>query len=150
MLLQSPIEEAIAMSLRILEGCTPRIQEGSQRGESRTFASGEYLAALFAGESLDKDQRRLISKKLSRLTGMPEDFILENRLRISSSMFRKKLLIEEGLICGRYDGRITGRDGDYSSLYPSFDPSYMAALGPLAATMNAYVREELAFENDLP
>lgn len=118
--------------------------------ESRRFASDEYLAALFAGESLDKDQRRLISKKLSRLTGMPEDFILENRLRISSSMFRKKLLIEEGLICGRYDGRITGRDGDYSSLYPSFDPSYMAALGPLAATMNAYVREELAFENDLP
>ena len=65
-------------------------------------------------------------------------------------MFRKKLLSEEGLICGRYDGRITGRDGDQSSPYPSFDPSYMAALGPLAATMNAYVREELAFENDLP
>ena len=61
-------------------------------------------------------------------------------------MFRKKLLAEKGLICGRYDGRITGRDGDQSSPYPSFDPSYMAALGPLAATMNAYVREELAFE----
>ena len=65
-------------------------------------------------------------------------------------MFRKKLLSKEGLICGRYDGRITGRDGDQSSSYPTFDPSYMAALGPLAATMNAYVREELAFENDLP
>ena len=118
--------------------------------ESREFASSEYLAALFAGESLEENKRQLIASKLSRLTGMSEDFIMKNRLRISPSMFRKKLLGEEGLICGRYDGRITGRDGDQSSLYPSFDPSYMAALGPLAATMNAYVREELAFENDLP
>ena len=118
--------------------------------ESRAFASGEYLAALFAGEGLEDGKRKQVASKLSRLTGLSEDIILENRLRISPSMFRKKLLIEDGLICGRYDGRITGRDGDQSSAYPRFDPSYMAALGPLAATMNAYVREELAFENDLP
>jgi carboxypeptidase C (cathepsin A) len=118
--------------------------------ESRTFASGEYLAALFAGEGLEDGKRKQIASKLSRLTGLSEDIILENRLRISPSTFRKKLLSEDGLICGRYDGRITGRDGDQSSAYPGFDPSYMAALGPLAATMNAYVREELAYENDLP
>ena len=118
--------------------------------ESRAFASGEYLAALFAGEGLEDGKRKQVASKLSRLTGLSEDIILENRLRISPSMFRKKLLSEDGLICGRYDGRITGRDGDQSSAYPGFDPSYMAALGPLAATMNAYVREELAFENDLP
>ena len=118
--------------------------------ESRTFASGEYLAALFAGEGLENWKRKQIASKLSRLTGLSEDIILENRLRISPSTFRKKLLSEDGLICGRYDGRITGRDGDQSSAYPGFDPSYMAALGPLAATMNAYVREELAYENDLP
>ena len=33
---------------------------------------------------------------------------------------------------------------------PRFDPSYDAALGPLAAAMNAYVREELKFDSDLP
>ena len=124
-------------------------REGALK-EAKAFASSEYLAALFAGESLNENHRQLIASKLSRLTGIPEDIILENRLRISPSMFRKKLLAKKGLICGRYDGRITGRDGDQSSPYPSFDPSYMAALGPLAATMNAYVREELAFENDLP
>jgi carboxypeptidase C (cathepsin A) len=118
--------------------------------ESRTFASGEYLAALFAGDRLEDGKRKQIASELSRLTGLSADIILENRLRISPSMFRKKLLSKEGLICGRYDGRITGRDGDPSGSYPTFDPSYMAALGPLAATMNAYVREELAFENDLP
>ncbi len=118
--------------------------------ESRAFASGDYLAALFAGDSLTKDQQETIASTLSRLTGISEEIIIGNRLRISPSMFRKKLLEKEGLICGRYDGRITGRDGDRASTYPGFDPSYMAALGPLSAAMNAYVREELLFENDLP
>ena len=51
--------------------------------ESRAFASGEYLAALFAGEGLEDGKRKQIASKLSRLTGLSEDIILENRLRIS-------------------------------------------------------------------
>ena len=54
------------------------------------------------------------------------------------------------MICGRFDGRIIGRDGDEAGESPRFDPSYEAALGPLTAAMNAYVREELGFESDLP
>ena len=60
------------------------------------------------------------------------------------------LLREEGVILGRYDARITGRDADKSGNYPRFDPSYAATLGPFSAAMNAYLREELKFENDLP
>ncbi|MDA1040236.1 MAG: peptidase S10 [Planctomycetota bacterium] len=118
--------------------------------EARRFASGEYLPALFAGDSLAEERCRDVAAMLARLTGLPQDLIIEHRLRIDPSVFRKELLIDQGLICGRFDGRITGRDGDRASSYPGFDPSYEAALGPLAATMNAYVREELGFENDLP
>ncbi len=60
------------------------------------------------------------------------------------------LLRDQGLIIGRYDARVTGRDGDKSSNFPRFDPSFAATLGPFSATMNAYLREELKFENDLP
>jgi carboxypeptidase C (cathepsin A) len=118
--------------------------------EARRFASGDYLPALFAGASLAEPRRREVAATLARLTGLSEDLILEHRLRIDPSVFRKELLADKGLICGRFDGRITGRDGVPASPYPGFDPSYEAALGPLAATMNAYVREELGFENDLP
>ena len=76
--------------------------------------------------------------------------ILDHDLRIDASHFREELLADERLILGRFDGRITGRDGDQASAAPRFDPSYDAALGPLAAAMNAYVREELKFESDLP
>lgn len=118
--------------------------------ESRSFASGEYLSALFAGDSLTEERRREVAGTLARLTGLPQEFVLAHRLRIDPTFFRKELLAEQGLICGRFDGRITGRDGTPSDPAPGFDPSYTAALGPLAATMNAYVREELGFENDLP
>lgn len=118
--------------------------------EAEAFAAGEYLMALYAGSSLPEERRADVAAKLARLTGLPERFILDHDLRIDASHFREELLADRRLILGRFDGRITGRDGDRVSGVPRFDPSYDAALGPLAAAMNAYVREELEFESDLP
>ena len=81
---------------------------------------------------------------------MKPSVIEDNHLRIDEGVFRKQLLHDEGLILGAYDARITGRDDDPASPYPDFDPSDAAALGPFSAAMNAYVRSELKFEDDLP
>jgi carboxypeptidase C (cathepsin A) len=118
--------------------------------EAEAFAAGEYLPALYAGESLPAEKRAKIAGTIARLTGLPEQLVLDHDLRVDPSTFREKLLADKRLILGRFDGRITGRDGDQSGNNPRFDPSYDAALGPLAAAMNAYVREELKFESDLP
>jgi len=118
--------------------------------EARAFAAGEYATALFAGASLTAERRLDVARQLARLTGLPEKLILDHDLRVDPGVFQEKLLAEEGLICGRFDGRITGRDGSAAGSRPGFDPSFTAALGPLAGTMNAYVREELGFESDLP
>jgi carboxypeptidase C (cathepsin A) len=118
--------------------------------ESEAFAAGEYLTALYAGAALPEARRQAVAGKLARLTGLPEALVLDHDLRVDPSTFREKLLADQRLILGRFDGRITGRDGDQGSGDPQFDPSYDAALGPLAAVMNAYVREELKFESDLP
>ncbi len=57
---------------------------------------------------------------------------------------------EEGLVLGAYDARVTGRDGDESENYPQIEP-FMRVVGSIAAaSMNAYLREELKFEKDLP
>ncbi len=45
---------------------------------------------------------------------------------------------------------MTGRDGDPAANGPAFDPSSAAAMGAFSAGMNAYVRGELKFEDDLP
>ncbi len=120
------------------------------RAEAREFIRGEYPAALLQGASLPPEQRAKIVAKLARLTGLPPKFIEEHDLRIDSTSFRKALLHDEGLIIGRYDARITGRDGSPADLFPQFDPSYAATYGPFSAAMNSYVRDELKFEDDLP
>ena len=118
--------------------------------EAREFAKGEYASALHQGAALPADERDKIVAELARLTGLKPQVIEDNNLRIDSSVFRKQLLHDEGLILGAYDARITGRDDDPASPYPVFDPSYAATYGPFAAAMNAYVRQELKFEDDLP
>ncbi len=118
--------------------------------EAREFAKGEYASALQQGAALPADEREKIVAELARLTGLKPQVIADNHLRIDSSVFRKQLLHDEGLILGAYDARITGRDDDPASPYPDFDPSYAATYGPFAAAMNAYVRQELKFEDDLP
>jgi carboxypeptidase C (cathepsin A) len=118
--------------------------------EARDFAKTEYLSALLQGASLPPADRARIVAKLVRLTGLPAKVIEDNDLRASSSVFRKMLLHEQGLVLGRYDARITGRDADPAASTPRFDPSFAATYGPFSAGMNAYVRGELKFEDDLP
>lgn len=118
--------------------------------EARHFAQNEYAAALRQGASLPADERRKIVVELARLTGLKPEIIEDNHLRIDSSVFRKQLLHDQGLILGAYDGRITGRDYRPAADGPEFDPSYSATYGPFSAAMNNYVREELKFEDDLP
>ena len=118
--------------------------------EARKFARGEYASALQRGEALDPGEREKIVAELARLTGLKPALIRDNQLRVNEEVFRKQLLHDEGLILGAYDARITGRDGDPASPNPDFDPSAAATLGPFSAAMNAYVRGELKFEDDLP
>lgn len=118
--------------------------------EAREFIKKDYPAALLAGASLPAAERTAVVAKLARLTGLSPRVIEDNDLRVSTSTFREMLLRDEGVILGRYDARITGRDADKSGTSPRFDPSYAATLGPFSAAMNAYLREELKYENDLP
>jgi carboxypeptidase C (cathepsin A) len=118
--------------------------------EAREFAQGGYASALQQGKSLPADEYKKVAAELARLTGLKPQVIEDNHLRIDEGVFRKQLLHDEGLILGRYDARITGRDDDPASSYPGFDPSYAATLGPFSAAMNSYVRGELKFEDDLP
>lgn len=118
--------------------------------EAEAFAAGDYVTALYAGAALSPERRAATATQIARLTGLPERLVLDHDLRVDPATFREELLADRRLILGRFDGRITGRDGDQGGADPRFDPSYDAALGPLAAAMNAYVREELEFESDLP
>jgi carboxypeptidase C (cathepsin A) len=118
--------------------------------EAREFIRADYPSALLQGATLPAAQRSNIVARLARLTGLPAQTIEESNLRIDPTSFRKLLLHDQGIILGRYDARITGRDAAPTARMPRFDPSFAATLGPFSAAMHSYVREELKFEDDLP
>ncbi len=118
--------------------------------EARQFARGDYIHALQQGAALPADERDKVVAELARLTGLKDPVIRDNNLRIDEAVFRRQLLHDQGLILGAYDSRITGRDDDAAAATPDFDPSSAAVFGAFSAAMNAYVRSELKFEDDLP
>ena len=118
--------------------------------ESKAFAAGEYADALMAGDPLSGAKRAEIAQKLSRLTGLPADYIDRANLRIEIQRFDKELMKSERRTVGRLDGRFTGIDADAAGDQPDYDPSLAAIVGPYTASINEYVRGELKFESDLP
>lgn len=118
--------------------------------EAREFAFGDYASALLKGAELTKTAREATVRQLARLTGLPAKLIEEQELRIDGGLFREMLLRKEKLVLGAYDARVTGRDGDESENYPQIEP-FMRVVGSIAAaSMNAYLREGLKYEKDLP
>jgi carboxypeptidase C (cathepsin A) len=118
--------------------------------EARAFAFGEYARALLLGAELSAKDKEAVVKKLARLTGLSVTQVTEQKLRISGSYFREMLLRDKDLVLGAYDARVTGDDGDKSENHPGMEP-FMRVVGSVAAaSMNAYLREELGYEQDLP
>ena len=118
--------------------------------EVEDFALNEYTLALMKGDALPDDERQQIVEKLSRYTGLSEDYIERTNLRVNIHRFVKELLREKRRTIGRLDTRFTGIDRDAAGEHHEFDPSYAAIQGPYTATFNDYVRRDLEFENDLP
>ena len=117
--------------------------------EAEEFAQNEYTLALSKGLKLTDTERRAVAAKIARFTGLSQQFVLNANLRVEGQRFMRELLRDRGQIVGRYDSRLTARDGDNAAERPDFDPSYAAVQGPYTEGWNEYVRQDLKFESDL-
>jgi carboxypeptidase C (cathepsin A) len=118
--------------------------------EAEEFALGEYAQALLKGDSLTKEERTRIVKKLAQYTGISEQFIERSNLRINDQHYFKELLRERGLTVGRLDSRLIGRDRLGVTEHAEYDPLLTNIMGPYTAAFYDYIRRELKFESDLP
>lgn len=118
--------------------------------EVEAFAMGEYAAALTMGDLLGDAQRDQVATKLARYTGLSKEYVLGTNLRINIHRFVKELLRDQRETVGRLDSRFKGIDRDAVGSSNEYDPSYSAILGPYSGTLNAYVRETLGYESELP
>ncbi|MBM3208580.1 MAG: peptidase S10, partial [Chlamydiae bacterium] len=91
--------------------------------EVESFALTEYNQALMKGDQLTSEERKNIIKKMASYTGLSEECISLNDMRIVTRVYTKEVLQSEGLVAGRFDARVTGWDLDPSSSYATYDPS---------------------------
>jgi carboxypeptidase C (cathepsin A) len=118
--------------------------------EAETFASGEYLQALQKGLELSVSERKSIAAKVARLTGLSEEYVLRNDLRVEGQRFMRELLRDRSQTVGRYDSRYTGKDSTDAGERPEYDPSYSAVQGTFTEGLNLYLHRQLKYESDLP
>jgi carboxypeptidase C (cathepsin A) len=116
--------------------------------EARKFAQTEYADALMKGSRLSAEEKATAAKKLSRYTGLTEDYLVKADLRVNLPQFMKELQRSRGLTTGRLDARYSGWSYDLLGEYAEYDPQDTATNGPFTAVWNNYVREELKFGQD--
>jgi carboxypeptidase C (cathepsin A) len=114
------------------------------------YASGPYLDALFAGNSLPAARKQQVAGRLAQLTGIPASLWVEANLRISLPVFNRRVMGAEGPMTGRYDGRFT--TPELQPLLPApgrggVGPSDQAITGALTAAFDNYLSQTLKFHS---
>ncbi len=116
--------------------------------EARRFAATEYADALMKGSKLTDSEKAAVAKKLSRFTGLSEDYLTKANLRVILPQFMQELQRSRGLTTGRLDARFSGFTYDLLGEYADYDPQDKAISGAFTAAFNQYVRDELKFGQD--
>jgi carboxypeptidase C (cathepsin A) len=116
--------------------------------EARRFAQTEYADALFLGDKLSAAQKTDVAKKLSRFSGLSEDYLTKANLRVKLPQFMEELQRSRGLTTGRLDARFSGPIYNLLSEFAEYDPQSTAISSAFTAAFNSYAREELKVTAD--
>ena len=91
------------------------------------FVLKDYALALMQGDTLPTAERSRIAKELVALTGLPEEYVLKQNLRLNIFGFVTELMKNENRNIGRFDRRIVGSsDNGGGGAGGIFDPCMVA------------------------
>jgi len=127
----------------------PDLQENldSAMQKSEDWALSRYSVALLEGDRLPRSEREGVAKELSRFTGLSEEYVAKQNLRIAMEDFANELLRDGKQVLGHYDVRATASTTSSGGEYdPTLDPSLNThGTGKLIVP---YLQTELNFKTD--
>ena len=116
--------------------------------EVERFAIDQYSPALMKGSTLSAAERSAVITKLSRYTGLSEEYWDHSNLRVSHFHFTQELLRDDDVTVGRVDSRFKGRSIDRVGATMQYDP-FSAAVGPaFTAGFMHYYTNDLGFKKE--
>jgi carboxypeptidase C (cathepsin A) len=127
--------------------------------EVQEWIDKEYAAALQRGDSLTEREKDHVAEKLSEYLGVPQKFCRASNLRITEQVYFRQLLMDDGLMVGRYDGRLIGKEELRTGMPAGRggpggggvgDPSDDATTAPFTTSLNAYLEDDLGIKTEIP
>ena len=116
--------------------------------EVEQFTMNELVAAISKGSMLTAEERKSIAAKMARYSGISEKVFLQNNLDVSTNLFWKELLREQGYTVGRLDSRYLGIDKKDAGEGPDFNAELTSWLHSFTPPINMYLREKLNYKTD--
>jgi len=126
--------------------------------QSRQFASGDYLHALYKGDRMTPQERAKALAGLARLTGLSQAFLANNDLRITLDRFNAELMRDQHRGLSYSDARVSGftpsgggrgggggGGGGGFGAAATLDFRLSNLAGPFQTAYEAYLRNELSF-----
>ncbi|WP_022873678.1 S10 family peptidase [Nesterenkonia alba] len=117
--------------------------------EATEFAYSDYTLALMKGSRATSEEFSTIAAKYAELTGLDQEYVELNDLRVDAFAFFSELLRRDRLKVGRLDSRFTGPVGHPTGDGLGDDPSYPIIQYPYTAAINHLLGAELQYSNDL-
>ena len=117
--------------------------------EVEKYTINELIPAMAKGGFLPEEEKEQVAAQISKYSGIDQEVVLQNNLRIPKDFFWKELLRDEAFTIGRLDSRYLGIDKraagdetDYNSEITSWEHTFTPAI-------NHYFHNELNFRTDL-
>lgn len=117
--------------------------------EVENFTMNELLTAINKGSMLPEAERKNIAQKMAHYSGIDAAVYLQNNLDVSTALFWKELLRDEGYTVGRLDSRYKGMDLKDAGERPDYNSELTSWLHAFTPPINMYIREKLNFKTDL-
>jgi carboxypeptidase C (cathepsin A) len=116
--------------------------------EVEQFTMNELIGAINKGSLLSDAEKKTIAAKMARYSGISETVILQNNLDVSTNLFWKELLRDQGFTVGRLDSRYKGIDKKDAGERPDFNAELTSWLHAFTPPINMYLRETLGYKTD--
>jgi carboxypeptidase C (cathepsin A) len=117
--------------------------------EVESFTVNELIPAITKGGFLPLADKQKIAAKMARFSGISEKVIMQNNLDVSTNLFWKELLRDQGFTVGRLDSRYKGIDRADAGDGPDYNAELTSWLHSFTPAINMYIRNELNYKTDL-